>query len=64
MRSQLIRDALEALLSLRECQCNEAALAVEGTAMASDPDECQEALVVAQEFLEVENEGVEWSWWW
>lgn len=43
-RSQLIREALEALLSLRERQRNEAALAAAATALASDVDACQEAL--------------------
>ena len=46
-RSQLIREALEALLSLRELQRNEAALAAAASALASDVDACQEALAVA-----------------
>jgi predicted transcriptional regulator len=59
-RSQLIREALEALLALRE---REAALAAAATALASDVDACQEARAVAQEFLEIENEALEGSWW-
>jgi predicted transcriptional regulator len=62
-RSQLIREALEALLSLRERQRNEAALAAAATALASDVDACQESLALAEEFLEVENEALEGSWW-
>ena len=62
-RSQLIREALEALLSLRERQRNEAALAAAATALASDVDASQEALAVAEEFLELENEALEGSWW-
>jgi metal-responsive CopG/Arc/MetJ family transcriptional regulator len=62
-RSQLIREALEALLSLRERQRNEAALAAAASALASDVDACQEALAVAEEFLELENEALEGSWW-
>lgn len=42
---------------------NEAALAAAATALASDVDACQEALAVAEEFLEVENEALEGSWW-
>lgn len=62
-RSQLIREALEALLALRERQRNEAALAAAATALAADADACQEALAVAEEFLELENEALEGSWW-
>jgi predicted transcriptional regulator len=62
-RSQLIREALEALLALRERQRNEAALAAAATALAADADACQEALAVADEFLAVENEALEGSWW-
>lgn len=62
-RSQLIREALEALLALRERQRNEVALASAATALAADTDACQEALAVAEEFLAVENESLEGHWW-
>jgi len=62
-RSQLIREALEVLLALRERQRNEAALAAAAAALACDNDARQEALVVAEEFLAVENEALEGHWW-
>lgn len=62
-RSQLIRDALEALLSLRQRQRDEAALAAAAIALAADADACREAQLVAEEFLAAENEALEGHWW-
>ena len=62
-RSQLIREALEVLLALRERQRNEAALVAAAAALACDNEARQEALAVAEEFLAVENEALEGHWW-
>lgn len=50
-RSQLIREALEAEL-------RDAAMA-----LASDPEARQEALELAEDVLEAENEALEGRWW-
>jgi len=62
-RSQLIREALEALLALRQRQRDEAALAAAARALAADAEACREAQLVAEEFLAAENEALEGSWW-
>lgn len=62
-RSQLICEALEALLSLRQRQRDEAALAAAAIALAADADACREAQLVAEEFLAAENEALEGHWW-
>jgi hypothetical protein len=59
----LIREALEALLALRQRQRHEAALAAAAMALAADADACREAQLVAEEFLAVENEALEGHWW-
>ena len=61
-RSQLIREALEVLLAQRERQRNEAALAAAAAALACDNEARQEARVVAEEFLAVENEALQGHW--
>jgi predicted transcriptional regulator len=62
-RSQLIREALEALLTLRQRQRDEAALAAAAMALAADADACREAQLVAEEFVAAENEALEGHWW-
>lgn len=62
-RSQLIREALEAFLALRQRQRDEAALAAAALALAADADACREAQLVAEEFLAAENEALEGHWW-
>ena len=57
-RSQLIREALEALLDQRRRERAEAALVAAAQALAADPAAQQEALAVAAEFLPAENEGL------
>ncbi|WP_094556833.1 ribbon-helix-helix protein, CopG family [Synechococcus sp. 1G10] len=58
-RSQLIREALEALLSRRERERLEAALVAAARVLASDPAACAEALATAADFLPAENEATE-----
>ena len=58
-RSQLIREALEALLSRRERERLEAAMVAAAEALASDPAARAEALAVAADFLPAENEAME-----
>jgi len=62
-RSQLIREALEVLLAIRQRQRDQAALAAAAMALASDPDARREAQLVAEEFLAAENEALEGNWW-
>ena len=62
-RSQLIREALEALLALRQRQRDEASLAAAALALAADADACREAQLVAEEFLAAENEALEGHCW-
>ena len=57
-RSQLIREALEALLDQRRRERAEAALVAAAQALAADLAAQQEALTVAAEFLPAENEGL------
>jgi metal-responsive CopG/Arc/MetJ family transcriptional regulator len=58
-RSQLIREALESLLSRRERERLEAAMVAAAEALASDPAARAEALAVAADFLPAENEALE-----
>jgi len=58
-RSQLIREALEALLSRRERERLEAAMVAAARALACDPAARAEALAVAADFLPAENEAME-----
>lgn len=58
-RSQLIREALEALLSRRERERMETALVAAARVLASDPAACAEALAAAADFLPAENEALE-----
>ncbi len=58
-RSQLIREALEDLLSRRERERVVAAMVAAATALAADPDARTEALAVAADFLPAENEALE-----
>jgi len=62
-RSQLIREALEALLAQREHERLQAALRDAATVLASDPEARQEALELAEDFLPAENEALEGHWW-
>ena len=62
-RSQLIREALEVLLAIRQRQRDQAALAAAAMALASDPDARREAQLLAEEFLAAENEALEENWW-
>ena len=57
-RSQLIREALEALLSRRERERVVAAMVAAARALATDPDARAEALAVAADFLPAENEAL------
>lgn len=57
-RSQLIREALEALLVQRRRERAEAALVAAAQALAADPAAQQEALEMAAAFLLAENEGL------
>ena len=58
-RSQLIREALEALLSRRERERLEAAMEAAARVLASDPAACAEALAAEADFLPAENEALE-----
>lgn len=62
-RSQLIREALEALLAQRRRERLDAQLRDAATALASDPEARQEALELAEDFLAAENEALEGHWW-
>ena len=62
-RSQLICEALEALLAQREHQRLQAALCDAATVLASDPEARQEALELAEAFLTSESEALEGHWW-
>ena len=57
-RSQLIREALEALLATRERQRMERALAAAARVLAQEPVACQEALEIAADFLSADNEAL------
>ena len=57
-RSQLIREALEDLLSRRERERVVAAMVAAAKALAADPDARAEALAVAADFLPAENEAL------
>jgi metal-responsive CopG/Arc/MetJ family transcriptional regulator len=58
-RSQLIREALEALLTGRERARQEAAMVAAATVLASDPAARAEALGAAADCLPAENEALE-----
>ena len=62
-RSQLIRQALEALLAQRRLERGDAQLRDAATVLASDPEARQEALDLAEDFLAAENESLEGHWW-
>ena len=62
-RSQLIREALEALLAQRRQERLDAQLRDAATALVSDPEARQEALELAEDFLAAENEALEGHWW-
>jgi predicted transcriptional regulator len=57
-RSQLIREALEALLWHRERERAEAALVAAATALATNDEARVETLAIAAEFLPAENEAL------
>jgi predicted transcriptional regulator len=57
-RSQLIREALEDLLSRRERERVVAAMVAAARALATDPEARAEALAVAADFLPAENEAL------
>ena len=58
-RSQLIREALEALLLQRQRQRLEAALVAAAKALATNPAARAEALAVAADFLAAEDEALQ-----
>ena len=58
-RSQLIREALEALLVQRQRQRAEAALVAAAQALAANPAARTEALAVAADFLAAEDEALQ-----
>ena len=58
-RSQLIREALEDLLSRRERERVVAGMVAAAKALAADPEARTEALAVAADFLPAENEALE-----
>ena len=62
-RSQLIREALEALLAQRRRERFDAQLRHAATAIASDPEARQEALELAEDFLAAENDALDGRWW-
>ena len=62
-RSQLIREALEALLAKRRQERLDAQLRDAARALVSDPEARQEALELAEDFLAAENEALEGHWW-
>jgi metal-responsive CopG/Arc/MetJ family transcriptional regulator len=57
-RSQLMREALENLLSQRREARAQAALRLAAVALASDADACAEAQEMAADFLMAENEAL------
>jgi metal-responsive CopG/Arc/MetJ family transcriptional regulator len=57
-RSQLIRDALEALLSRRERERVAVAMVAAARALSADPAARAEAMAVAADFLPAENEAL------
>lgn len=57
-RSQLLREALETLLSQRRQERRQAALRLAAEALASDEDACAEAREMAADFLLAENEAL------
>ena len=57
-RSQLIREALEDLLSRRERERVVVAMVAAAKALAADPDARAEAVAVAANFLPAENEAL------
>jgi len=57
-RSQLMREALETLLSQRRQDRAQAALRLAAVALASDADACAEARELASDFLMAENEAL------
>ena len=58
-RSQLMREALEALLLRRREERAQAALREAARALAADPGADAEALDIAEAFLPAENEALE-----
>ena len=62
-RSQLIREALEALLAQRRRERLDAQLRDAATALASESEARQEALELAEDCLAAENEALEGHWW-
>jgi len=57
-RSQLLREALETLLSQRRQDRAQAALRLAAEALASDAGACAEARELASDFLMAENEAL------
>ena len=57
-RSQLLREALETLLSQRREERAQAALRLAAEALASDADACAEAREMAADYLIAENEAL------
>jgi predicted transcriptional regulator len=57
-RSQLIREALETLLSQRRHERAQAALKLAAVALASDAGACEETRELAADFLMAENEAL------
>ena len=57
-RSQLLREALETLLSQRREERAQAALRLAAEALASDAGACAEARELAADFLMAENEAL------
>jgi len=57
-RSQLLREALETLLSLRREARAQTALRLAAVALASDAEACAEAREMAADFLMAENEAL------
>ena len=57
-RSQLMREALETLLSHRREERAQAALRMAAVALASDAGACEEAREMAADFLLAENEAL------
>ncbi len=62
-RSQLIREALEALLDQRQRERLAAQLRDAATVLASNPEARQEALELAEDFLAAENDALDGRWW-
>ncbi len=57
-RSQLLREALETLLSQRREERSQAALRLAAEALASDAGACAEVREMAADFLMAENEAL------